>query len=129
LDSFSLVCSGQLSRSCGLHDDMSGAVFVRTLQLRHDLAGAITFEPFVGDSRPSDKRQSCSIPDADRRAAWRLKPCALTRSSGVEALAALHQVYERDVEQFAIITMNIGRELSRRLRQSGRGAARVPEQS
>jgi hypothetical protein len=47
----------------------------------------------------------------------------------VEALAALHQIYERDVEQFAIITMNIGRELSRRLRQSGRGAARVPKQS
>jgi hypothetical protein len=35
-----------------LHDDMSGAVFVRTLQLQHDLAGAITFEPFVGDGRP-----------------------------------------------------------------------------
>jgi hypothetical protein len=37
-----------------LHDDMSGAVFVRTLQLQHDLAGAITFEPFVGDGRPGD---------------------------------------------------------------------------
>src|SRR5262245_12610923 len=37
-----------------LHDDMSGAVFVRTLQLQHDLAGAIAFEPFVGDGRPSD---------------------------------------------------------------------------
>ena len=37
-----------------LHDDMSGAVFVRTLQLQHDLAGAITFEPFIGDGRPSD---------------------------------------------------------------------------
>ena len=36
-----------------LHDDMSGAVFVRTLQLQHDLAGAITLEPFVGDGRPS----------------------------------------------------------------------------
>jgi len=34
--------------------DMSGDVFVRTLQLQHDLAGAITFEPFVGDGRPSD---------------------------------------------------------------------------
>ena len=31
-----------------------GAVFVRTLQLQHDLAGAITFEPFVGDGRPGD---------------------------------------------------------------------------
>jgi len=33
---------------------MGGAVFVRTLQLQHDLAGAITFEPFVGDGRPGD---------------------------------------------------------------------------
>jgi hypothetical protein len=37
-----------------LHDDMSGAIFVRTLQLQHDLAGAITFEPFVGDGRAGD---------------------------------------------------------------------------
>src|SRR5262247_4555839 len=33
---------------------MSGAVFVRTLQLQHDLPGVITFEPFVGDGRPGD---------------------------------------------------------------------------
>src|SRR5215831_12725902 len=33
---------------------MSGAVFVRTLQLQHDLAGAVTLEPFVGDGRPGD---------------------------------------------------------------------------
>ena len=33
---------------------MGGAVFVRTLQLQHDLAGAIRFEPFVGDGRPGD---------------------------------------------------------------------------
>ena len=37
-----------------LHDDMGGAVFVRTLQLQHDLAGAVTFEPFVGDGRSGD---------------------------------------------------------------------------
>src|SRR5215831_18545658 len=36
------------------HDDMGGAVFVQTLQLQHDLAGAITLEPFVGDGRPAD---------------------------------------------------------------------------
>ena len=30
--------------------------------------------------------------------------------------AALQRLYERDVEQFALIQMNIGRELSRRLR-------------
>jgi hypothetical protein len=36
-----------------LHDDMGGAVFVRTLQLQHDLPGAITFKPFVGDGRPA----------------------------------------------------------------------------
>ena len=28
--------------------------FVRTLQLKHDLAGTIAFEPFVGDSRSGD---------------------------------------------------------------------------
>ena len=28
--------------------------FVGTLQLQHDLAGAVAFEPFVGDGRPSD---------------------------------------------------------------------------
>ena len=33
---------------------MGGAVFVRTLQLQHDLAGAVTLEPFVGDGRPGD---------------------------------------------------------------------------
>lgn len=37
-----------------LHDDMGGAVFVRTLQLQHDLAGAVTLEPFVGDGRAGD---------------------------------------------------------------------------
>jgi hypothetical protein len=37
-----------------LHDDIGGAVFVRTLQLKHDLAGAVTLEPFVGDGRPGD---------------------------------------------------------------------------
>ena len=31
-----------------LHDDMGGGVFVRTLQLQYDLAGAVTLEPFVG---------------------------------------------------------------------------------
>ena len=33
---------------------MGGAVFVGTLQLQHDLAGAITLEPFVGDGRSGD---------------------------------------------------------------------------
>jgi hypothetical protein len=76
-----------------LHDDMSGAVFVRTLQLQHDLAGAITFEPFVSDGRPSDipaellEFQTLIGAPAHRRMEA-LKPCALTRSSGVEALAA-----------------------------------------
>jgi CRP/FNR family transcriptional regulator, cyclic AMP receptor protein len=32
------------------------------------------------------------------------------------ATAALHRLYERDVEQFALIQMNIGREVCRRLR-------------
>jgi hypothetical protein len=37
-----------------LHDDMGGAVFVRTLQLQYDLAGAVTLEPFVSDGRPGN---------------------------------------------------------------------------
>ncbi len=32
--------------------------------------------------------------------------------------ASLHQLYQRDVEQFAMIEMNMGREVSRRLRES-----------
>jgi hypothetical protein len=44
--------------------DMGGAVFVGTLQLQHDLAGAITFEPFIGDGRPGDigaRKAKCMI--------------------------------------------------------------------
>jgi len=33
---------------------MGDAVFVWTLQLQHDLAGAVTLEPFVGDGRTGD---------------------------------------------------------------------------
>jgi len=36
------------------HDDMGGAVLERALQLQHDIAGAITLEPFVGDRRAGD---------------------------------------------------------------------------
>jgi CRP-like cAMP-binding protein len=32
--------------------------------------------------------------------------------------ASLYQVYEKDVEQFALIQMNMGREVSRRLREA-----------
>ncbi len=31
---------------------------------------------------------------------------------------SLHSLYEKDVEQFAMIEMNMGREISRRLRES-----------
>ena len=31
------------------HDDVSGAVPVRTFELQYDIAGAVEFEPFVGD--------------------------------------------------------------------------------
>lgn len=42
---------------------------------------------------------------------------ALEESSAFEIFAAsLHQLYERDLEQFALIQMNMARELSRRLR-------------
>ncbi len=33
---------------------MGGAVFERALQLQHDLAGAVTLEPFVGNRRAGD---------------------------------------------------------------------------
>ena len=56
------------------------------------------------------------------------------RSASVRALedctalqitpGCIHQVYEQDIEQFAVIEMNMGRELSRRLRESD--AARDP---
>jgi hypothetical protein len=36
------------------HDDRSGAVPVATLQLQHELAGAVTLEPFVGRWRAGD---------------------------------------------------------------------------
>ena len=47
-------------RSLVLHElqridyDMGGGVFVKTLQLKHELAGTVSFEPFVGDSRPTN---------------------------------------------------------------------------
>jgi CRP-like cAMP-binding protein len=34
------------------------------------------------------------------------------------SVADLHRVFERDLEQFALIEMNMGREISRRLRES-----------
>jgi CRP-like cAMP-binding protein len=44
---------------------------------------------------------------------------AIENCTAIEiSTATLHKIYEQDVEQFAIIEMNIGRELSRRLRQS-----------
>jgi CRP/FNR family transcriptional regulator, cyclic AMP receptor protein len=42
---------------------------------------------------------------------------ALEDCTAIELSAAsLYQIYERDVEQFALIQMNMGREVSRRLR-------------
>ena len=72
-----------------LHNEMGGAVFVKTLQLQHDVAGAITLEPFVGDGRPgnvaAELLQFFTLIGAPATAAWRLKPCASTRSSGADA--------------------------------------------
>ena len=36
------------------HDDMGGAVVEHALQFQHDIPGAITLEPFVGDRRAGD---------------------------------------------------------------------------
>lgn len=41
----------------------------------------------------------------------------------------LHAVYQRDVEQFALIEMNMGREVSRRLRESDAALAAVRSSS
>jgi hypothetical protein len=60
---------------------MGGAIFVRTLQLQHDLTGAVTFDPFVGDGRPGDiAAEVCQFftligAPADRRI--QAKPCPL----------------------------------------------------
>jgi CRP-like cAMP-binding protein len=44
---------------------------------------------------------------------------ALTACSALEIpSAALFQLYEHDVEQFSLLTMNMGREVSRRLRET-----------
>jgi len=47
------------------------------------------------------------------------------------AAAALHQVYARDLKQFALIQMNMGREVCRRLREADnrlfRAGMRTPE--
>lgn len=59
----------------------------------------------------------------------------LPRSASVRALedcaalefsaANLYKVYEKDVEQFAIIEMNMGREVSRRLREASEQLVRA----
>ena len=36
------------------HDDVGGAVAEGALQLQHDLAGAITLEPFIGNGEAGD---------------------------------------------------------------------------
>jgi CRP/FNR family cyclic AMP-dependent transcriptional regulator len=44
---------------------------------------------------------------------------AIEDSSSIEITSAtLYQVYEKDLEQFALIYMNMGREVSRRLREA-----------
>jgi CRP-like cAMP-binding protein len=44
---------------------------------------------------------------------------ALENCHAIEiAVGALHRLYERDIEQFALIQMNIGREVCRRLREA-----------
>ncbi|HXF44822.1 MAG TPA: hypothetical protein VNK91_01770, partial [Burkholderiaceae bacterium] len=45
-------------------------------------------------------------------------PCVAVAGLGALGPADLYRLFERDAEQFALIQMNIGRELSRRLRQS-----------
>jgi CRP/FNR family cyclic AMP-dependent transcriptional regulator len=46
---------------------------------------------------------------------------ALQDSTAIEVpLAALHELYERDVDQYLLIQLNIAREISRRLREADR---------
>ena len=65
---------------------MSSAVFVWTLQLQPDLAGAITFEPFIGDRRADDIAAPVlklfALIDAIAHPICRSKPCALAHGPG-----------------------------------------------
>ena len=36
------------------HHDVGGAILVGAFELQHDLAGAVEFEPFMGDGRACD---------------------------------------------------------------------------
>ena len=65
---------------------------------------------------PGDCFGEMALMDMSRRSA---SVCALTACRALEIPAAgLLKVYERDVEQFALLEMNMGREVSRRLRET-----------
>ncbi len=55
------------------HHDVGGTVAVGTVQLQHELAGAIALEPFVGYSRAGD------IGNTSGRATGPMPKVALTR--------------------------------------------------
>jgi hypothetical protein len=72
---------------------MGGAVFVGTLQLQHDLAGALTLELFIGDRRagdiPAQVLKLLALIGAPAYRRMRLKPCALAHRPGVDGLSGL----------------------------------------
>lgn len=65
---------------------------------------------------PGDCFGEMALMDMSRRSASVRALCAC-RALEIPA-AGLLQVYERDVEQFALLEMNMGREVSRRLRET-----------
>jgi hypothetical protein len=70
------------------HDNRGAAVFVGTLQLRHDLAGAVTLEPLIGDRRVGDIAAQVlkllALIDPQRTAPFGLKPWSLAHRPGVD---------------------------------------------
>lgn len=65
---------------------------------------------------PGDCFGEMALMDMSRRSAS-VRALSACRALEISAAGLLH-VYERDVEQFALLEMNMGREVSRRLRET-----------
>ena len=96
-------------------DDPGDAVYLLESGRAEILKGQAPAERRLRELRPGDCFGEMSLIDFSPRSA----SVRAVEDSGAIALSAeaLHRLYERDVEQFAMIEMNMGREVSRRLRQ------------
>jgi CRP/FNR family transcriptional regulator, cyclic AMP receptor protein len=96
--------------------DAGDSMFVLTSGRAEVVNGASGQEHQVRELAQGDCFGEMSLLDLSPRSAT---VRALESCSAIEISAGcLYQVYGRDVEQFALIEMNMGRELSRRLRES-----------